>query len=191
MPQTEIPSAHKEWATLLRSRFGGHCEVTAYYDDPKQHKIHIFTSSNEGGVVAATAGLMDIPLRFSSGVELRSEIIMDQRGHDSRLANILATIAFYVMKDGWKVAPGIVFEDMVRMYIPETKLPHVVFVGPWQSDDLGRVALSDRTLFPLVAVPISEAEADLARANAGRDLEALWQREATDVLDWARASAVY
>lgn len=171
-------------------RFGGKCQVTAYGDDPKQHKVHIFTSRSEDGVVAATVGLMDIALRFSSGVELRSEIIMDQRGHDSRLANILATIAFYVMKDGWKIAPGIVFEEMVRMYIPETKLPHVVFVGPWRFDDLGRVTLSDKTIFPLVAVPISEAEAELARANAGRDLEALWQRESIDVLDWARTSAV-
>jgi hypothetical protein len=190
MSQTEISHCHKEWAKLMRSRVGGNCEVKAYYDDPKQHKIHIFTSSNENGVLAATVGLMDTAMRFSSGVELRSEVIMDQRGHDSRLANILATIAFYVIKDGWKIAPGIVFEDMVRMYIPETELPHVMFVGPWQFRDLSRVTLSDRTIFPLVAVPISEAESELARANAGRDLEDLWQRKSTDVLDWARTSAI-
>lgn len=190
MPQTEIPSAHKEWATLLRARFGGQCKVTAYDDDPKQHRIHLFTSRTEDGVVAATAGLMDIGMRFASGAELRSEIIMDQRGHDARLANILATMAFYVIKDGWKMAPGTVFEEMVRMYIPETKLPHIVFVAPWQFQDLGRVTLSDRTIFPLVAVPISEAEAELARAHAGRDLEDLWQRQSVDVLDWTRTSAV-
>jgi hypothetical protein len=56
--------------------------------------------------------------------------------------------------------------------------------------DLSRVTLSDRTIFPLVAVPISEAESELARANAGRDLEDLWQRKSTDVLDWARTSAI-
>ena len=193
MSQTEISHSHKEWVKLIRSRVGGNWEVRVYYDDPKQHEIHIFTSSNESGVLAATVGLMDTEnLIAASGEELRSEVIMDQRGHDSRLANILSTIAFYVIKDGWKIAPGIVFEDMVRMYIPETELPHVMFVAPFQDPfrDLYRVTLSDRTIFPLVAIPISEAESELARANAGRDLEDLWERKSTDVLDWARTSAI-
>jgi hypothetical protein len=190
MRQSEIPLAHKEWANLMRSLVGGNCSVKAYYDEPEEHRIHIFASTSEEGVIAATVGLMDIALRSRTGEEIHAEVIMDQRGHDPRLAQILSTIAFYVMKDGWKLAPGVVFEEMVRMYIPDTKLPHVVFVAPWQFDSSSRVALSDRTIYPLVAVPISEAESRLARTDAGRELEETWQRKSVDVLNWTRGSAV-
>ena len=173
----------------MKSLVGGNCAVTAYWDEPEENRALIFTSNNSEGIVAATVGLMDINQSRRPGLEVHSELIMDQRGPDERIGNILSTIAFYVLKDGWKVAPGVVFESMVEMYIPETNLPHVMFVAPFQWDNMSKVVLPDRTLYPLVAVPISEAESQVARTNEGRDLEALWVSKNVDVLNWERPSA--
>lgn len=174
----------------MRSLLGGNCAVTAYLDAAEQNKVHIFTSANAEGVVAATVGLMEVDQSRNPAVRIPTEIIMDQRGHDPRIANILSSIAFQVMKDGWKVAPGVVFERMVEMYIPDTGLPHVMFTAPFQWEGMSKVRLADRAIYPLVAVPVSEAESRVAASNAGRDLESLWTRQSVDVLDWGRQSAV-
>ena len=186
---TSIASEHKEWAKHMRQLVGGNASVTAYYDEPNANKIHIFASANGDGIVVATVGLMEINQSHKQGVDIYSEIIMDQRGHDERISNVLSTIAFCVVKDGWKVAPGVIFHDVVKMYVPDTKLPHVMFTAPFQWGTMSRVSLSAKTIYPLVAIPISEAEAKIARTNAGQDLEALWVQQSTDVLDWGRKSA--
>ncbi len=173
----------------MRQLVGGNASVTAYYDEPDANKIHIFASANSDGIVAATVGLMEINQSHKPGIEIYSEIIMDQRGHDERISNVLSTIAFCVIKDGWKVAPGVVFHDVVKMYVPGTELPHVMFTAPFQWDTMSKLSLSAKTIYPLVAIPISEAEAEVARANAGQGLEALWVQQSTDVLDWSRKSA--
>jgi hypothetical protein len=184
-----IPIGHKEWAKHLRQLVGGSASVTAYYDEPNQNKIHVFSSSNNQGIVAATVGLMDINQTGRSDIEIYSEIIMDQKGHDEKILNVLSTIAFCVMKDGWRVAPGVVFYDVVAMYAPNKKLPHVMFTAPFQWDSMSKIGLSEKTIYPLIAIPISEAESKIAEANAGRDLEDLWMKHSTDVLDWGRESA--
>ncbi|QTN28786.1 suppressor of fused domain protein [Rhodoferax sp. AJA081-3] len=173
----------------MRQLVGGNTSVTAYYDEANANKIHIFSSSNSDGIVAATVGLMEINQSDKPGVEIYSEIIMDQRGHDERISNVLSTIAFCVMKDCWNVAPGVVFHDVVRMYVPGTELPHVMFTAPFQWNTMSKLSLSAKTIYPLVAIPISEAEAKVAGANAGQDLEAIWVKQSTDVLDWGRKSA--
>jgi hypothetical protein len=173
----------------MRTLVGGDCAVTAYWDESEENRAPIFTSRNGEGTVAATIGLMDFNQSRRPESEIYSELIMDQRAHDERIGNILSTIAFYVMKDGWKVAPGVIFERMVEMYIPKTKLPHIMFVAPFQWENMAKVALTAKTIYPLVAVPISEAESQVARTNEGRDLEQLWVRQAVDVLNWGRQSA--
>lgn len=185
-----IPDIHKLWAQYLRAAVGGACAVTSYLDEPEENRIHIFSSQNSEGIVAATVGLMGINQSRQVGKEIYSEVIMDQRGYDERIGNILSTIAFYVIKDGWKIAPGVIFESMVEMFVPETELPHVMFTSPFRWDRKTRVLLGEKTVYPLVAVPISEAESEIAAKNQGRDLEELWERQSVDVLDWGRRGAV-
>lgn len=185
----QIPGVHKQWAQHLRATIGDVCAVTSYLDEAEENRIHIFTSQNKEGVVAATVGLMDINQSRQPGKEIYSEVLMDQRGHDERIANILSTIAFYIRKDGWKIAPGVIFESMVEMFVPETRLPHVMFVSPFQWDGMSRVLLGNRTIHPLLAIPISEAESEVAKRNQGRDLEDLWERQSVDFFDWGRVSS--
>ena len=182
-------SAQKEWANRLRSQLGGLAAVTNFYDETNTAQIPIFTSTNSDGIVASTIGLMEVDQSRQPSKEIRTEILMDQRGHDERICNILSTIAFYILKNGWRVAPGTIFESMVSMYIPDTCLPHVYFTAPFQWDNMAKVSLSDRIIYPLIAVPISETESVVAGKNTGRDLEALWVQRGTDVLNWGRRSA--
>jgi hypothetical protein len=55
----KIPDAHKQWAQHLRTTIGDVCAVTSYLDEPEENRIHIFTSQNGDGIVAATVGLME------------------------------------------------------------------------------------------------------------------------------------
>ncbi len=182
----QISSSHKEWASLLRELIGGNAAVTAYYDEHKENKINIFSSSNDSGVIAATVGLMDTNQSLRPEIEVCTEIIMDQRGHDKSISNILSTIAFCIVKDGWKVSPGVVFYDLVKMYIPNTNLPHVMFTAPFQWDTMSKVGLTGKTIYPLLAIPISEGESKVAQINAGQELESIWVQQSTDVLNWGR-----
>jgi hypothetical protein len=191
MPKSNPPSnTHKEWAKHLRAVVGGTCAVQQYWDEAEANSIAIFTSRNDEGIVAATIGLMEFNQSRRQEVEIFSEIIMERYGQDERIANILSTLAYYAMKDKWQLAPGIVFQRMVEMYIPETKLPHVLFTSPFQWEKMSKVELTEKTLYPLLAVRISEAERQLAKTNDGQDLEQRWADQGVDVLDWQRQSTV-
>ena len=186
-----VPMNHKNWAQHLKLLLGGECTVHNFYDESEKNNVHIFRSINEEGIFVATVGLMEINQSKNKDIELFTEIIMDQRGYDERIENVLSTIAFYILKDGWRVAPGVVFEQMVEMYFPNHPLPHVMFVPPFQWEtEMTSVKLETKLIYPLMAVPISEAERQFAAKNEGQDLESLWTSNATDVLNWSRQSAV-
>jgi hypothetical protein len=190
MNKANPPASHKEWACYLRDSMGGKCAVTAYLDDLGTNKTHIFTSVNSEGIVASTVGISDIDQSGVHGLGLYTEIIMHKRGADDRVANVLSTIAFYLPKDGWRARPGVVFESMVEMYFPETKLPHVMFTAPFQWDHMTKVSLSEKVVYPLIAIPVSEGESRFAASNDGHDLEKLWEERSVDVLDWDRPGAI-
>ena len=188
-PVDTPPSHYISWAKLLRTRIPGDVSVTRFYDNFHENAIAIFESKQPEGIVAATIGLMDIDQRVGAG-PVHTEVLMDQLGQDPRIGNVLATLAFYIAKDGWRVRPGTVFENVVRINVSEARLPHVYFTTPFQWQDFSAVDLDGRKVHPLVAVPVSEAEADLARKEQGRVLELLWESKGTNVLDWNRSSAL-
>jgi len=168
----------------------GQAAVNRYYDEDESHHLDIFTSANEEGIVAATIGLMDYDRSRRPGVPVYIEILLDKRGHAGPLANIASTMGFFIMKDGWKPAPGVVFETMVEMYLPQSALKHVVFVPPFQwREGMSRVTLGEKVIHPLLAVPISEAESALIADKGMEALEAKWLRQKCDVLDWGRSGA--
>jgi hypothetical protein len=170
---------------------GGEVSVRAYYDDLKSTSVDIFRSAQPEGALFATIGLMAVDQSRNPGVQIHSEILMDRRDGDEQVANILATVAFYIMKTGWRVAPGIVFEEMLRMYFPDHPLPHILFVPPFQwRSAMAKVPVGDSFIYPLVGVPISEEERVFAASQEDRALEHLWESQHVDVLDWGRPSAV-
>jgi len=182
--------AHKDWANFLRSYFGGVVSVTMYDDDARTTRIPIFTSKSSSGVVAATIGIMDMDQSKRSSAELRTELVARSSSNNPVVSNIVSTLAFYLLKDKWRANPGTIFENMVSMYLPDTKLPHIFFTAPFEWEEWGSVALSDRVIHPLLAIPVSDAEAELATNSSGQYLEALWQEHGTDIFNWSRSSVV-
>ena len=186
-----VPVNHKKWAQHLRTLVGGECAVHNFYDESEENSVHIFRSINDDGIVAATVGLMEIDQSKNKDIQVFVEILMDQRGHDQTIESVLSTIAFYILKDGWRIAPGVVFEQMLEMYFPNHPIPHVMFIPPFQWEtEMTSVQLETKRIYPLLAVPISEAERQFAAKNEDGALESLWMSTDTDVLNWSRQSAV-
>ncbi len=182
--------AQKDWATLLKNRLAGTTSVRRYYNDSKTIEIPISATATADGIVAATVGLTDINQSRNPSVALYTELMMHSRDNDETICNVLSTIAIYILKDQWRANPGTIFNDQVALYFPKTKLPHIYFTAPFDWENWGRVALSDRVINPLLAIPVSEAEANFALTQSGQELEALWKNSGTDVFNWKRASAV-
>jgi antitoxin YqcF len=187
----EIKPEFKRWVDHLKRKVPGQLHVVAYYDDKKRHSIDIFTSQNANGVVAATIGLMDVSQSRKPGIDLFTELLMDVRGGNRYLCNILSTVSFFILKDGWKVAPGVVFEKMVSMYMPRSRMKHVLFMPPYQWDEgMTRVDLVSRTICPLLGVPITDDEMTFVKDRGADALQQRWSETGTDVLDWKRDGKV-
>ena len=111
----------------------------------------------------------DVRVELSAIVESRVEA----------MANVLATAAFNVIKDGWLAAPGVVFPNLIAEYGLTDTLPHVLWVPPTPWDTLHAIDLADgMTAHWLLAIPISEPErALLARDGYERFAALLVQRD--------------
>lgn len=75
---------------------------------------------------------------------------MDSRHARETIGNTLCRIGLFVLKDGWRPAPGVVFEDMLLTYEPGFAVKHVLFVAPFECPDsqMSRVDVGDRTINP-------------------------------------------
>ena len=185
------PDHYKAWVRHFQVLTPGDITVKKYYDEDESHSIHIVTSRQADGLVAATIGLMEVDQSQNPSVSAPSEVIMDSRGDLPELQNILATIAFFIIKADWRIRPGVVFEQLVELYRPDLSLPHVYFTAPFQwRSGMTRVELPDRTVYPLLALPISGPESRFIESASDDALESLWESELIDVLDWGRSSAV-
>lgn len=178
--------AQKDWAEYLRENVGGDASVVMYEDDRGVSRIPIFSSKTPDGLFGATIGLMDLVQGTMPDRKFRTEIMMRCRGGDARMLNILSSVAFYAINDQWNIAPRTVYEDMVSMFLGETGLPHILFTAPQDWARWGNVKLCDRLIHPLLAVPVSTAEADIALHRSLDDLENGWREHGVDIYDWGR-----
>ena len=186
----KLSATHQAWADLLEERLGGVVEIKEYRNAKGDAGIPIFTSTTESGIFAATIGLMETIQTLPPAAPMYTELMIERAAHDRTICNLLASAAFYVMKEGFRVHPGVVFGKLVANFYPKTELPHLFFTVPYQGDGLDVAELPGRTIHPLLGIPISEAEAQLARDARGEKLELAWEAKATDVLDWHLASVV-
>jgi hypothetical protein len=191
----DIPADRQQWFEHLCRHAGSHGQVQGYRDESGEHSIEVFRADGGSGALLATIGLMDIDQApkpgAGAGASIFCEIIVESLGKDERLDNMLATVAFHAMKHEWRIAPGVVFGGMLDMYFPEHPLAHVMFVAPFQWETgMTQVKLASKTIYPLVAVPISEAERAYAAEHSPRGLEQVWQSQRVNVFDWNRPSAV-
>lgn len=155
--ETQRAAARSVAATLgvERPSFG------RYLDEGEGASIDIVTCVDrpeEGLATASTIGLHLFPNALD-GESVPVELLAVTHADVDWLPNLVSTAAFYVMKQGWLAAPGVVFPDVVREYDPDTTVPHLMWFPPFIWPELGTVDLGDGARAHwLMGVPITESE---------------------------------
>jgi antitoxin YqcF len=185
------PPAHKAWFRLLNTGLPGSTKkVVRYHDETNAHHVDVLTADGDDGTIAVTIGIMDLDVSPRTP-SVHTEILMDARGSHPAIANMLSTIAFCIIKDEWKPAPGVVFPSIVEMYDESLHVKHVMFTPTIQWEmGMNPVVLPGRTIHPLLAVPITNLESKFVDENGAEALERIWEARKVDVFRWTRPSAV-
>jgi hypothetical protein len=188
-----IPTSARRAARTGATAFGGQPEVRRHHDQDESNAIDILTCIDRPGPDLSTYSTLGLHLvsNFLDGVDIRIEIAGVAESAASDFPNLVGTAAFYVMKDRWLGAPGVIFPGLLREYGLSTTLEHLVFVTPFPWSELESVELGEGiTAHWLLAVPISESERSFL---LDRGFDAFEDRmEAQDVEYWRlnRASMV-
>jgi hypothetical protein len=140
---------------------GGTLEVARYYDEPEQHSVNILHCADRPGVGFDSYSTVDLHLveNWLEGDDIRVEFACVVESSATAMANVLATSAFKVIKDGSLAAPGVVYRGLLKEYGISSTLEHVLWVPPFSHEQLADVDLGDGVRAHwLLAIPISEAE---------------------------------
>jgi hypothetical protein len=166
-------------------------EVFAYHDEHEENTVSLcllYDFPVEGVTTYSTIGMSDEPVGAALGVELIAAAASDRE----ELGEVLATAAFFVLKDGWRPVPQATFEEVVRMASPDTSLPHLYLCDPFlfQEAGLQSLVLEDDTVTWLLPVPISEAELQLWKSAGADALHDRLIEADVDLYDLDRPSVV-
>jgi hypothetical protein len=161
--------------------------VRAYYDENESHVVAVVETTDSpitGKDTYVTASLHASPNALE-GRDIRVEFLIVSRTDQLAAANVVATSAFCVVKDGWLAAPGVVFPDVVAEFFPGTKVPHVMWAEPFSHEHLSSMAIAgvEHDVHVLQGVPLATSEADFLRANGFDALEELLAAAQVDVAD--------
>jgi antitoxin YqcF len=185
---------NKALARYLRETIGGRSSIYKFLDEAKEGSVDIFCAEDvpqEGISTAATLGLSDASIDLEvDGKPLGVELLMSFRTAQGDGENILATCAFNVINSGMIIRPGIIFPGVVAMYRSNSPMRHILFADPYLWD-LETKHFSTKVVAWLIAVPISDAELEFARARgSGDDLSSLLAEKAIDEFDLDRHSVI-
>lgn len=181
-------------ADLLKARFGSDAATYAYYDRSEAHVIAVVEAEgvpHPDLATFSTASLHAAP-NLLDGRDVRVELLIVGRRGVAALANVVATAAFYVMKDGWLAAPGVVFPNAIGEYFPEATVPHLIWTEPFDFNDLVTVEVAglEAGVHVLQAVPITDAERGLVTGQGFDALSDALLAAGVDHYDLGRASVV-
>jgi len=190
-----VSADNKAIAKTAAAIFGGKPRVIEYLDADESSRIGILQSADrpwDGVTAYATVGLSDVKLAREVDPLLGVELIGACDSDYPQFAEALSTAAFFWINDGWEPEPGACFREVVRMHFPDTELPHFFLTDPsalWEQEFASRV-IGDKTVAWLLAVPVSEAEANYAEENGPGALETLFEEHEIDITDLDRDSVV-
>jgi hypothetical protein len=156
-----ISDTDRAVARAARDAFAGSCTVRRYWDDPELVSADILCSDDSSGELCwSTVGLYHRPQHLE-GRSIATELAFIGGADAGWGANLVASSAFRVIKDGWLAAPGVVFPDAVAEYEPGTQLPHLLWVPPFPFPELASVVVTDDvTVHWLLGMAISDGERD-------------------------------
>ncbi len=180
-------------ARKVAAAFGSTPRFKRHLDEAEQNSIDILSCDDrpsEGLVSYSTLGLQRYP-NVIDGEDIRIELCGIATPDVPSFANVIATTAFYVMKDRWRVAPGITYESMVGMYNLPVTLKHIVFAAPLEWEELSSVDLGgDVVVRWLLVIPISDSELRWKLDKGWDELENLFVEKGIDYWDLNRSSVV-
>lgn len=161
-PKPHLPPTRRAVSDFFRSALGGDAHVRAYYDEPEPYVVAIVEAAHTPSptlATYATASLHAVP-NVMDGHDIRVELLMVAKEGEDAAANVVATAAFCVIKDGWLAAPGVVFPNAVREYFPGTTVPHLMWTEPFDFADLSTIRVDgmDENVHVLQGVPLTEPE---------------------------------
>lgn len=186
-----VTEENKALAVYLRSVIGGRPSVTKFWDDAHLSSIDIMCVENapdEGVSTVATLGLSDTAIGLEAdGKPLRVELLMSYRTSQGDGENILSTCAFNVINSSMAINPGTIFPRVLELYRPHSQMVHIMFSSPYLWD-LRAQDFAAKKVAWLVAIPISDAEYELARSEGSDALENLLEQHSADVFNLDRQS---
>lgn len=188
-----VSEENKVLARTALDAFDGKPNVSNYWDDNNKGSVDILScehKNTEGILSYATLGLSDFPVGYEENrIPLRVEFV--GASNFDCFPNILATCAFNIINSQFDCSFGTIFKDVVKMYLPNSPMKHILFLSPflWE-DKLKTVKFEKKQVTWLMAIPISEKEKNYLDQNGLKDLEELFDEHQINVLNLERASVI-
>ena len=182
-------------AKTILDGFQGTPRVFAFQDEKQKISIDLLACGDQPQqdvTSYATIGLFEHSIGYEmDGKDLRLELFGVCQSSVDVFANMLVTSAFHMIQSGEIASYGAVFKDNVKMYLPESKMKHILFLPPsaW-THVFEALELGNRMVAWLQAVPISEAEYQFLLSHEVEELEALFEEKRIDLSDLQRNSVV-
>ncbi len=173
--------------------FGSKPPVHRHYNETETARVDIARAvdvPSEGLMTYATVNLNE-SCNVMDGREIPVEIFAVIAGENTDMANALSTCAFNMIKDHWLIAPGVVHEDVLRMYPGlAPNLPNMFFVPPMDYQGLARIETPEGNVHALQALPISVAETEFLYENGFEELNGLFIEKDMEYWNLNRSSLV-
>jgi hypothetical protein len=127
------PESERVVARAAVQAFGGRRAGHRYYDEDESHAVDIVqcdgTPSSEQ-TTYSTVSLHRYP-NILDAQDVRTEFAGVAESDVELFPNALSSAAFFVIKDGWLAAPGVVFPGILTGYSMGTRMEHVLWYPPF------------------------------------------------------------
>ncbi|MFP7474562.1 suppressor of fused domain protein [Niallia taxi] len=188
-----VSQENKVLARTALKAFEGKSNVFKYWDENNISSVDILSCEDknfEGILSYSTVGLSDFSIGYEDNrVPLRCELV--GASEFDCFANIIATCAFNIINSKFDCSFGTIYKDIVKMYLPESPMKHILFLSPflWE-DKLKTINFEKKQVAWLMAIPISEDEKIYADKNGIKALEALFYENQINVFNLERDSVI-
>jgi len=189
-----LPVTRKVVSRHASKVLGGESSVHAFYDESEDNVVAIVTCAGtpSGRLTAVSTASLHATPNVLEDDDLRVELLLVTDARYDEAANVLATSAFDVVKDGWLAAPGVVFPDAVREYYRDATTPHLMWTEPFDFPELSTVHLEglEHDVHWLQGVPLTERERAFLVDSGFDALSGRLEAAAAPYYDLSRQSVV-
>jgi antitoxin YqcF len=188
------PATARAAARAAHGAFGGEdFRVQQNLDAVERHSVDILRCVDrpKRGFTSYSTVTLHTAANLVDGKDIRVELAAVVANEHEEMANVLATAAFDVSKDGRPLGLGDVYPRVMLEYDLPPGLPHVLWSTPFPWDELAGVDLADQARAHwLLAVPISDPELGYYGEHGYDGLEQLFVEREIEYFDLGRPSVL-